>query len=410
MIDSCRLCGQAELLPLIDFGAHPFSHNYLPDPAAKEQVHPVKLSFCERCGLIQLVDPVSPDLLYTEYVCLSSWKFQPHIPRMIDLIDGLPGLDKAAAIGEIASNDGIFLQALKERGYRNILGIEPALDARASAGRKGLETIGGYFTPEMARTVCSSHGRRDLLVARQVLEHITDLEAFGEAVRLFLRPGGYVVIEVPNHDFSLDMLDYSVIWEEHVNYFGLDTLRLYLAKLGIRVIHSETVTFSGDTLIVVGEYLDDGEARPANGYLEKLRAKTLAYRDGWPVFRDSFIEYLHDHRQAGGRAVIYGAGNRSCSLINFVGLGPYIECVVDDQLEKQGLYMPGSHLPIVAGDTLEQQDADLCLLAVNAENEDKVMAKHSRYTDQGGKFVAIFPPSDNLAPFWNRLLAGNRAG
>ena len=124
-MNSCHLCGMQTLIPLLNFGEHPIAHNFLTSPSEEEYVHPVNLYYCESCGLIQLVDPIPPELLYTEYVCLSSWKAQPHLPRLVQLVEELPGLDRKSRIIEIGSNDGIFLDALRARGYENLLGVEP---------------------------------------------------------------------------------------------------------------------------------------------------------------------------------------------------------------------------------------------------------------------------------------------
>ena len=101
---------------------------------------------------------------------------------------------------------------------------------------------------------------------------------------------------------------------------------------------------------------------------------------------------------------VYGAGARVNSLINFVGLGSYIEFIVDDQLEKQGLYVPGSNLPILSGDALEKYSIDLCLLAVNTESDEKAISKHPEFIKQGGKFESVLPPSELLPHFWKCLI------
>lgn len=387
-------------MPLINFGAHPVAHHFVTDLSQPEYVQPVNLYLCEECGLLQIVDPVPPEMVYTNYVCLSSWKHQPHIPRLVQMVEQLPGLTKTSRIIEVGSNDGRFLQALRERGFQNVLGIEPAQDAQEASRQNGVETIGAYFTIATAKDIVAKHGQFDLFIARQVFEHVTDLMDFRDAIQLVLANKGFVLIEVPDAALNLTAPDYS-LWEEHVNYFTLDTLRAFLARGNIRVTHSETVLFSGKTLVVVGEKHTGSPLPTSQSYLNKIHTQAIVYRDRWPDFKEHFIGYLRRHKEAGGRVAVYGAGCRCCSLINFVGLGPYIEFVADDQPEKQGKYMPGSHLPIVSGDELEKKSVNLCLLAVNTECEEKVIAKHPAFQEAGGQFASILPPSDRLLPIWN---------
>jgi hypothetical protein len=89
-----------------------------------------------------------------------------------------------------------------------------------------------------------------------------------------------------------------------------------------------------------------------------------------------------------------------------LGLEKYIECFVDDQPEKQGKYMPGSQLPILSAKALYERGIDVCLLGVNFECEDKVIAKHREFLNKGGVFFSVLPPSTRLPVFWQDFLAG----
>ncbi len=399
----CNLCREPRLSPLLDFGLHPIAHHYLDDPNQDAYVYPVELRYCEGCGLIQLVNLIPPATFYTNYITLSSWKPQPHIPRLIDLIAQMPGIDKTSRIAEVGSNDGGFCKALMNRGYTNVIGIEPAADARAAAQAQGVNTVCGYFTGELAEEMATRHGRCDLLIARQVLEHISDLSIFRTAMQRLLKPGGFVLFEVPHFGFSLDSSDYSAIWEEHANYFTIDTFNRFLAACGIRAYHQETILFSGEALVVAGRYVEPAGLPLESAYLPEALARTLAYRDRWPVFRKALCDYLAESRRGGVRTAVYGAGSRVCSLINFTGIGPYIDFILDDQPEKQNKYLPGSRLPIRPGAALQRDAVDVCLLAVNAENEEKVIARHLAWQQQGGQFFSLFPPSKRLLSVWEEI-------
>lgn len=403
----CRLCGQRGLILLLDMGDHPIAHRFLPDPSEDEYLHNVTLQFCQRCGLIQLTDPVPAEMLYSQYNWLSSWKWNPHVDRVVQLIDEIPGLQKTSRVVEVACNDGAFLRLLAQNGYQNLLGIEPANDAREAAQQSGLDTIHGYFSQETAEGVEADTGKCDLLIARHVLEHVEGLDEFASAMQVLLSPGAHVLFEVPNAEFNLRMLDYSAIWEEHVNYFTLGTIRYFFEHMGVEVLHSETATFSGEALIVVGRYHGRPADKPDLGHLSELSSMAMKYKNQWPEFRSRLRGYLGDIREKGGRVALYGAGCRASGLVNFTGIGPYLEFVADDQPEKQGKYMPGSRLPIVPSEYLEDSQVDLCLLAVNAENEKKVIGKHQAYLEKGGRFASVLPPSSNLLPIWDQRFQGH---
>ena len=399
---SCRICKSNNVKRIFDFGRQPIAHRFLIKPSGKEYTHPLTVSVCENCSFTFIDDPIPPELLYQEYFCLSSWKNHPHIPRILDLISQLDDVNKDSRIIEIGSNDGSFLKELYGRGYHRLTGVEPSQDSFEQAQKNSyLKTFNSYFNKKTAEEIVSKRGRFDLLIARHVLEHIFDLEGFGESIRLAVRPGGYVFIEVPNFEMSITNSDYSAVWEEEPNCFTLVNIERYLGAHGIRILHSEVATFSGEALMILGK-MEGVEIEAERNEKEVLVLdKIHKYADAFVSFRDEFAHYLSAFVEEGKRLAFYGAGCRANSIINFLNLEPYIVCMVDDQEEKQGKYMPGSHLPVRSSEALVNEAIDIAFLSVNAENDKKVENRQTEFIKNGGKFVSVLPPSRNLPPFWN---------
>lgn len=393
----CHLCSSDNLLPLIDFGPHPIAKHYLMAESDERPDWPVKLFFCESCGLSQLLDSCPPEVIYDDYVTLSSWKFQPQVKHEIETVQKITGLSLDANIIEIGCNDAMFLDELALVGYKNILGIEPSGDAHALAVAKGFDVVQEFLTPILSESLIEERGKFDLFISRQNLEHISDLKGVVASIDILLKPNGFVLIELPNYDFNLRCQDYS-LWEEHVNYFTVDTLSYFLSLSNIKVIHQEIFLFSGEGIFVVGQKIE--KAIYSLDYVPVLREKNVEYAAYWPMFRTQITEYLKLQKQAGKKVAVYGAGARAFCLINFAGLASYIDVILDDQKEKQGKFMPGGRLPIVSSEILYTQGIDICLLAVNAENEDKVISKHLKWKEKGGQFWSVFPPSNYLLPVW----------
>ncbi|MBN1817476.1 MAG: methyltransferase domain-containing protein [Sedimentisphaerales bacterium] len=398
----CHLCGNNVCTTLLDMGSRPIVHDYLDDPNQEEPTYPFQVLFCEHCGLIQLAEPIAPELLYSEYLCLSGWKHQPHMPRLVELIETHTSAHSRSRILEVGSNDGLFLDLLRTRGYANLTGIEPAWDAVTTARKKGLSTIHAYFDSTSSKEYIRRWGTCDLFISRQMLEHITDLVGFIQCMQQVLRVGGYVAIEIPDSRFNLDTPDYA-LWEEHVNYFTLETLQYWLALAGVEILHFEDTMFSGESLMVIGRYLGPKSIEPSIDYLPSLRQKAMRYRDLWPIFTEAFCAYLRTYRQSGKKIAVYGAGARLSCLLNFTGAGQYVEFIVDDHPGKQGKFLPGSRLAILPSEALERENIDLCLLAVNTECEEQVIAQHPDLGSSGGEFVSVLPPTERLPSFWKNL-------
>jgi SAM-dependent methyltransferase len=395
---TCALCGETAVDVFVDFGAHPIAHQVLATPDEEPCTHrEARLLRGVRPGAAHRSDPA--ERLYAEYNWLSAWKWNPHMPRLVELIAHLADVGRDGRIVEVGSNDGSFLAELRERGFTNLIGVEPAADAADPADARGVRTIRRYWDDELAHELVAEGGVADVLIARQVLEHVQDLDAFVAGLRAMTRPGSHVLVEVPDFGFNRSAPDYSAICEEHVNHFDADTLRWFLARAGVRVELVESALFSGQILIAYGRVDPDvgGESPAADASISETRA----YADRWPRFRDHLDAFLAAERGAGHRVAVYGGGCRSCCLINYAGVARHLEYVVDDQEAKQQRYLPGSRLLVRPSEGLEHQPIDLCLLAVNAENEEAVIAGHDAYLAREGAFVSIHPPSPRLPAFWS---------
>lgn len=394
----CRICKNKNLSNILELGKHPISHRLLLEKEQKEYTHPVNLVYCDKCGLIQLVDPIPPNELYSEYNWLSSWKPNPQIPELLSLIKGMHELTKTSKIIEIGSNDGSFLNELKKLGYENLLGIEPSMDGYQSATKNGIKTIHDYFSENIARTIFKHQGKCDLIICRHVLEHIQDIDMFSAGLSKLLRPSGHILIEVPDADFILNEMDYSQIWEEHTNYFTLKTLSYFFSQIEIQQTYSGSAQFSGQSLIFTGK--KGKSSRVAKPELTGQYKEILAFKTFWPHFKIAIHKYLQGFKKKEKKIALYGAGCRACSLLNFTDISKYLDFVVDDQLEKLNLFLPGSKLPVFSSKKLLSDSIDICFLAVNSENNDKVIKNHQDYLDNGGIFIPILPKSKHLPSFW----------
>lgn len=398
----CRGCGGRQLEESINLGLQPVAHRLLLSAEEPDQIiHPLVLHQCESCGLIQICDPIPPEKLYLDYnYCFSSWKPQPHLTAEIQWLNAHVN---SGPVVEIGSNDGLFLKALGDEGFSGVMGIEPNAEAVRMARDNGITTYQGMLTEALCRDLLEEHGPFRLVVARQVIEHLGDLDLFFRCVRLLLADDGMLFIDFPDIDNALTMGDCSFIWEEHMNYFTEPSMLNLLSCHGFQMKQLERYNFSGGALAILAQKGQSGKSAP------------LPFKPGksGTIYRDKINEYKKqlkarlEHLGTSGREIIlYGVGCRACTLVNGLGLGSFIDYAVDDQVEKQNLYLPGNRLPIRSLDfALTDERPKVFLMAVNNENEDKVAAKiraaHETHKLNGNKplIVSLFSPKD----IWDEL-------
>jgi hypothetical protein len=96
-------------------------------------------------------------------------------------------------------------------------------------------------------------------------------------------------------------------------------------------------------------------------------------------------------KKKGFSIAAYGAPTKATTLLNKFGIGvESIDFIVEDNLLKQGLFMPLSHIPIVATEEMYKRKPDYVLiLAWNFA--EPIMEIHKQYLENGGHFILPLP-------------------
>ena len=393
---NCRLCTSLNINSVIDFGQQPIVHNLLQNKDELYEQYSFNLGYCSACGFLQLIDFIKPELLYTTYFTISAWKIQPHVQSLIDHIEYIYHPNHKTKILEIGCNDGTFITSLNKRGYNNILGIEPTLNSYLISKHKGHNVLNKFFNTDLVDGELTNEKEFDLVITRQVLEHIANLDDFLTSIRCVLKINGGLIIEIPDHSMNLEMMDYS-LWEEHVNYFTKNTLHNLLKIHGFNILHYDTTLFSGKTLICYAIKCDTSNKTVIN----KDDTLVMNYINKMPVLRDKIRIHLGNESK-NKKLFVYGCGARSSTLVNFFNFHEFLESYIDDQKEKQGLYVPGSLLKInpFSQDYLNNSTF---LFGVNTENEQRVI-NSKNLSDSDVDIYSILPPSRLLPKYWVNLV------
>lgn len=390
----CNACSGTDFEEVLNLGDTPIAHRFLQDSSPDiEYTHLLAISLCRNCGLIQILNPIKPEELYRDYnFCFSDWKPQPHMIEEIDLIS--KRIQKDNLVLEIGCNDGTFLGEMKKRGFSKLIGVEPNRVCFQRATEKGISVYNDFFDADLAKNIIADHGKVHFIVIRQVMEHIEDLYALMGSFRELLHLECWLLIEVPDFECALSFGDSSALWEEHINYFTEPTLTGLVEKNGFSVKHVDRFPFSGGALMVLAQH-QQGDRKSVDQEIDRIKALAMEYSGKVDKLKSRLVETLERHRSNNAKNILYGAGCRSNTLINGLKLGHFFDYIVDDQPEKQSLFMPGCRLKISSSEGLNDLTGG-CFLSVNHENEEKVMGKHKKYLKNGGSFYSLHSPSPLL--------------
>lgn len=391
---ACRLCGSTKVQIAFSFPNHSIVHHLKDSPHESGDFSgPFNLHQCMTCGFLFSKDYFAPkNYLYDNYLTLSSAKPQPHAHRLIEMLRML-SLKSNPSIFEIGCNDGSFIKLLAQNKFSEVAGIEPAKDAFSEAYQVSRNIINDFFSSKLSSDIAKT-GQYDVVVTRQVLEHISELHDFLEGVKKILQHDGILVIEVPDQTMNFMQADYS-FWEEHINYFTINTLSQLLRCHGFYIFHSETIMFSGQALTVYCKNINKSKSFEFYDYDHALREK---YINQFSSFKSELKDYLTAQRDRYKEIYIYGAGCRSLCLVDFIDIGNLISGFIDDAGDKSNKFSVGSSLPILEFDEKHMENS-FFLLGVNSEIEARLIASRMLPAD---RLHSILPPSRRLPDFWQK--------
>jgi SAM-dependent methyltransferase len=397
----CRLCGSTDLVAAFSFGETPLANAYVSaDDLNKHEIFaPLVVNMCNTCKLVQLRDVVNPKVLFSNYLYVSGTSpvFVAHFAKYAKDIVNRFGLSDKSLVVDAGSNDGTLLQQFKNEGTR-VLGIDPAENLAIEATKNGIPTIAKFFTSETAREVNTKHGKASIITANNVFAHTDDVVGFLESIKELLLPDGVFIFEVQYLKDLIEQNLFDMIYHEHLCYYHITPLVPFFEKTGLRVFDVEHVaTHGGSIRVYVG--WDDSPHRTSENVASMLSEESelntaSTYREfaeRIDAIGNKLRSLLEDFRREGKRVVGYGAPAKATTLCYALGIdGKTLEYIVDDSPLKQGLHMPGTHIPIKAPDTLYTDKPDACLiLAWNFA--DSIIKNHKKFSKQGGVFIIPVP-------------------
>jgi SAM-dependent methyltransferase len=399
---SCFVCGAGPVELFLDLGVTALANQFLSaeELNGDEPKYPLRVGFCHYCGHVQLLDAVPPRAMFENYLYVSSASdtLKEHLWDLSDKLAARYHLVADDLVIDIGCNDGTLLRGFQRHGVR-LLGVDPAENLAAYSAGDGIERRVDLFTAASAREILAASGPAALVTATNTFPHIQDLGDFIAGIRTVLRPGGVLVLEM---HYLLDLIEqvaFDTIYHEHVSYWALGPMVKLFARHGMVVVDAERLPLHHGQLRVHVQRQGEGSvdarveqliAAEKNAGLERF-STYLRFAERARKIKSDLHETLAVLARHGQRVVGYGAPAKGNTLLSFLDIDaellPYI---ADRSPLKQGLFTPGTHIPVVAPEHLLTDQPDyLLLLAWNFADE--IIAQQSEYRRRGGRFMVPVP-------------------
>jgi len=400
-LTGCRSCGGTDLEPVLDLGTTALADRMLYENQLQEHepAFPLEVVFCPDCALMQIRETVDPAVLFDEdYPYFSSFStyLLEHSKKNVEEIIAARGLGPDSFVIELASNDGYLLKNYVDHGVP-VLGIDPVPALCEAAEKIGVPSLAEFFGIDVAEKLAAEGRQADVIHGNNVLAHVADTNGFVAGVAALLKPDGVAVFEFPYVRDLIDHCEFDTIYHEHLCYFSVTAVDHLMRRHGLFLNDVRRLPIHGGSLRLFVEKTEN--RRP--GYLDLIAEEKELGLDRIDYYREfsrrvadlkiDLLTLLKKLKGKGASLAAYGAAAKGSTLINFVGIGPdLLDFVADKNVHKQGRYMPGQHVPIVAAERIAADSPDyVLLLPWNLETE--ILAQEQDYRDRGGKFIIPVP-------------------
>jgi SAM-dependent methyltransferase len=397
----CRICDSTRLDLAIDLGQQPWcNHFLLPEEVGREPFYPLRVLYCQDCGTVQLDYTVKKEIMFGDHTYLSgvTKSLSDHFLSVAEEVDRRFWADTPVkSVLDIGSNDGTQLKHFQALGYE-VLGVESSKTTAKIANDRGIPTLNEFFDLDIVRKLDRQF---HVINAAGVFFHLEELHSVTEGIREALRENGVFVVQFLYMKRIVENLAFDQIYHEHLLYYNLNTIEALLNRHGLAMFDAYLSPIHGGSII--GFVTHQGKQEVS----DRLQAMRQAEIDDRSNEFETYVEfaqrieqmkqdnlaYLDRAKQAGKIIWGFGAPVKGNTLLNYFGIGTqYLDCLVEKNELRKGLYSPGQHIPVVIEKELTELPDIYYVLAWNFKKE--ILANNQDLCDRGIEFYFPVDPTE----------------
>lgn len=389
----CRVCDSTNLDLAIDLGHQPWCNHFLkPEEVGQEPFYPLRVLYCQDCGTVQLDYTVKKEIMFGDHTYLSgvTRSLSDHFNEVAQEVDSrfwAAHLEKSVL--DIGSNDGTQLKHFQDLGY-DVLGVESSKTTAKMANDQGVPTLNEFFNQAVVQRL---DRKFHVINAAGVFFHLEELHSVTAGIRDALREDGVFVVQFLYMKRIVENLAFDQIYHEHLLYYNLKTIEILLNRHGLALFDAYLSPIHGGSII---GFVGHQGTREASDRLNALRQAEIEDKSNEfetyldfarriELMKQDNLDYLEQAKQAGKTIWGFGAPVKGNTLLNYFGIGTqYLDCLVEKNELRKGLYSPGQHIPVLIEKELTALPDIYYVLAWNFKKE--ILANNQALIDQGVEF------------------------
>tara|TARA_R110001592_G_scaffold235784_1_gene493923 strand:+ start:1068 stop:2243 length:1176 start_codon:yes stop_codon:yes gene_type:complete len=381
----------------LNLGRQPLSNKFLKkEQFANEFFFDLVILFDEETKLVSMKNFVEPKQNFNNEYPYWTSKSIPMVKHFKNTANMLKKQYKPNKVLEIGSNDGTFI---KNFSRDDSICVEPCGNfAKYTNEKLNYKTYSDYWNFNLSEKIKNKNGRMDLIYSANCISHINDLDNVFRGVKNILSDKGIFVFEDPSCLSVMERNSYDQIYDEHPHLFSVISLNNLLEKYGLTLFRVDNLEVHGGSNRIFVKHIDNRYQEVEFSVEDNLKKeKEFGLNDfvTYQRFADrvekskcDLLELLKEAKDSNKKVMCIGATCKSSVIFNYCGIDEsLIQCISDTTPDKQNLFHPGTHIPIVDRGDININDYDYVFLG--AWNfKDYIIKNENEFK---GKFVTHVP-------------------
>jgi NDP-4-keto-2,6-dideoxyhexose 3-C-methyltransferase len=406
----CRICGNRELVSIVNLGEQSLTGVFPKQRDAKITAGPLELVKCHgegACGLVQLRQSYDLEEMYGMNYGYRSGLNRSMVAHLHELVQKLihtANPQPGDLVIDIGSNDSTLLQGYPKQGA-TLVGIDPTGKKFKDYYPAHIDLIPDFFS---ATAIKSHLGARKAKVISSIamfydLESPTD---FMRQIHEVLADDGIWLFEQSYMPTMLDVNAYDTICHEHLEYYGLAQIKWMTDRVGFKIVDVWLNDVNGGSFAVMvakqgSEYPEAKDKIEALLRDEQQRGlHTLAPYEQFKAHiyehRDQLRAFIADAKRAGKTILGYGASTKGNVILQFCNLSAAdIPAIAEVNEDKLGAFTPGTFIPIISEREARAQKPDY-LIVLPWHFKQTIIERERDYLAGGGQLVFPLPAIETV--------------
>ena len=378
-INKCRICGNDELVPVVDLGEQ-YLTGVFPrqDEINSITKGPLRLVKChgsiDSCGLLQLEHSYELGEMYGDnygYRSGLNKSMVSHLQNKVNNILGVVDLNPGDLVIDIGSNDGTTLSAFSSN--LQLVGVDPTGEKFKEYYPEHIELISDFFSDKLIRTSYPNKNAK-VITSFSMFYDLESPQEFVDQISNILDPKqGVWVFEQSYMPLMLERKSYDTICHEHLEYYSLQQIIWLLDRAGLIIIDLEVNDINGGSFSVMAAHKASSYLRNDNKINEFLLLEKRAELDTIKPFlnfqlqaqesKKELKKFISKTKNHGQSISALGASTKGNVILQYCDIdSSQIEEIGEVNSNKFGTVTPGSMIPINSEESVLSNEPDYLII------------------------------------------------